>query len=77
MFYTVLPMNLLKIGISSGNHSGAWSPFASISEIINLVAVMRLLLVSGNQPNWEPVPSSINTAVFNGKRSVVSLLTKK
>ena len=77
MFNTVLPMNLLKIGISSGNHSGTWSPFASISVIMNLVAVMCLLLVSGNQPNWEPVPSSINMVVFNGKRSVVGLLTKK
>ena len=77
MFNTVLPMNLLNIGISSRNHSGAWSPFATISVIMTLVAVMCLLLVSGNQPNWEPVPSSINTAVFNGKRSVVGLLTKK
>ena len=77
MFNTVLPIDLLKIGISSWNHSGAWSPFASISVIMNLVAVMCLLLVSGNQPNWEPVPSSINTTVFNGKRSVFGLLTKK
>ena len=77
MFNTVLPMNFLKIGISSRNHSGAWSPFASISVIMNLVAVMCLLLVSGNQPNWESVPSSINTAVFSGKHSVVGLLTKK
>ena len=61
-------MNLLKIGISSGNHSGAWSPFASISVNMNLVAVMCLLLVSGNQPDWELVLSSINMAVFNGKR---------
>ena len=72
MFYTVLPTHLLKIDISFGNHSGAWSPLPSISVIMNEVTVMRLLLVSGNQPNWEPVPSSINTAL-NGKR----LLTKK
>ena len=63
MLNTVLPMNLLKIGIKSRNHSGAWSPFASISVIMNLVAVMRLrlLLVSGNKPNREPVPRSVNT----------------